>query len=147
MFACIHVPDFPVEAIARRAPLLRERAVVVLEGKPPLVRVAALNDKARQLGLNVGMTKMQAAIFATEHGSSPDAGKPSRIKPGHIDRSRSLPSWGKSSGCASNRYLLPPYLLPPFLPLPETSSLSGTRHPPDSLDTVSDWQLNTPRHW
>lgn len=87
MFACIHVPDFPVEAIARRAPLLRERAVVVLEGKPPLVRVAALNDKARQLGLNVGMTKMQAAIFATEHGSSPDAGKPSRIKPGHIDLS------------------------------------------------------------
>ncbi len=45
-------------------PLLRDRAVAVLEGKPPLVRVAALNEKARLLGMEVGMTKLQAAIFA-----------------------------------------------------------------------------------
>ena len=43
---------------------LRDRAVAVLEGKPPLVRVAALNEKARLLGMEVGMTKLQAAIFA-----------------------------------------------------------------------------------
>ena len=49
MFACIYVPDFPVEAIVRAEPLLRERAVAVLEGKPPLVRVVALNEKARCL--------------------------------------------------------------------------------------------------
>src|SRR5581483_9450166 len=36
MFACIHIPDFPVEAIVRSGPLLRERSVAVLEGKPPL---------------------------------------------------------------------------------------------------------------
>ena len=64
MFACIYVPDFPVSAIVRAEPQLRDRAVAVLEGKPPLVRVAALNEKARLLGMEVGMTKLQAAIFA-----------------------------------------------------------------------------------
>lgn len=64
MFACIYVPDFPMAAILRAEPLLRDRAVAVLDGKPPLVRVAALNDKARVLGMEIGMTKLQAAIFA-----------------------------------------------------------------------------------
>ncbi len=64
MFACIYVPDFPVAAIIRAEPQLRDRAVAVLEGKPPQVRVAALNDKARLLGMEIGMTKLQAAIFA-----------------------------------------------------------------------------------
>ena len=64
MFACIHIPDFPVEAIVRSGPLLRERSVAVLEGKPPLTRVVALNDNARRLGMEAGMTKLQAAVFA-----------------------------------------------------------------------------------
>src|SRR6516225_8159036 len=64
MFACIYIPDFPVAAIIRAEPLLRDRAVAVLDGKPPQVRVAALNDKARLLGMEFGMTKVQAAIFA-----------------------------------------------------------------------------------
>jgi protein ImuB len=61
MFACIYIPDFPVEAIVRAEPLLRERAVAVLEGKPPQVRVVAVNEPARLLGLEPGMTKLQAA--------------------------------------------------------------------------------------
>ncbi len=64
MFACIYIPDFPVEAIVRVEPWLREQAVAVLEGKPPLVRVVALNEKARCLGMDVGMTKLQAAVFS-----------------------------------------------------------------------------------
>lgn len=64
MFACIYVPDFPVEAIIRAEPLLHERAVAVLDGKPPVMRVIALNEKARSLGMEVGMTKLQAAVFA-----------------------------------------------------------------------------------
>src|SRR5580704_4612332 len=39
MFACIYIPDFPVEAIVRVEPRLREQAVAVLEGRPPLPRV------------------------------------------------------------------------------------------------------------
>ncbi len=64
MFACIYIPDFPVGAIVRVEPWLREQAVAVLEGKPPLVRVVALNEKARCLGMEVGMTKLQAAVFS-----------------------------------------------------------------------------------
>ncbi len=64
MFACIYIPDFPVEAMVRAEPWLRDRAVAVLEGKPPLVRVIALNDEARLLGMEIGMTKLQAAVFA-----------------------------------------------------------------------------------
>src|SRR5271166_222901 len=73
MFACVYIPDFPVEAIVRAEPLLREQAVAVLEGKPPLVRVVALNEKARLLGMEVGMTKLQAAVFAVpEEKSAPN---------------------------------------------------------------------------
>jgi protein ImuB len=64
MFACIYIPDFPVEAIVRVEPWLREQAIAVLEGKPPLVRVVALNEKARCLGMEVGMAKLQAAVFS-----------------------------------------------------------------------------------
>jgi protein ImuB len=63
MFACIYVPDFPVEAIVRAEPLLRELAVAVLEGKPPLTRVISVNEKARSIGIETGMTKLQAAFF------------------------------------------------------------------------------------
>jgi protein ImuB len=64
MFACIYIPDFPVEAIVRAEPLLRQHAVAVLEGKPPLVHVIALNEEARLLGMEIGMTKLQATVFA-----------------------------------------------------------------------------------
>lgn len=63
MFACVYIPDFPVEAIIRTEPRLRERAVAVLDGKPPVVRIIALNERARQMGMETGMTKLQAAIF------------------------------------------------------------------------------------
>jgi protein ImuB len=75
MFACIYIPDFPVAAIVRTEPLLREHAVGVLNGKPPQVRVFALNDKARLLGMEIGMTKLQAAIFAASEEESAAAKK------------------------------------------------------------------------
>src|SRR5262252_8989920 len=68
MFACIHIPDFSVEAIVRAEPLLRERAVAVLEGKPLLVRVIALNEKARRRGIQAGMTKLQVAVYIAPEG-------------------------------------------------------------------------------
>ena len=64
MFACIYIPDFPVEAIVRVESSLRDRAVAVLDGKPPLTRVIAMNEKARTLGVERGMTKLEAAVFA-----------------------------------------------------------------------------------
>ena len=71
MFACIYISDFPVQALVRAEPLLRERAVAVLEGKPPLTRVVALNKKARMLGMEMNMTKLQASVFAAPEEKSP----------------------------------------------------------------------------
>ncbi len=61
-FACIHVPDFAVEAILRTEPELRAQALAVLAGKPPLVRVFAANAKASAVGIEPGMTKAQAEV-------------------------------------------------------------------------------------
>ncbi len=58
-FACIFVPDFPVEAILRAEPGLRSQAVAVLEGKPPLQKIISVNEAARKTGVAADMTKMQ----------------------------------------------------------------------------------------
>ena len=61
-FACIYVPDFPVEAILRAEPELRSRAVAVIEGKPPLEKISGGNEDARRAGISAGMTKLQAEL-------------------------------------------------------------------------------------
>jgi protein ImuB len=58
-FACIFVADFPVEALLRAEPELRSQAVAVLEGKPPLQKIFCVNEKARRVGIEPGMTKIQ----------------------------------------------------------------------------------------
>lgn len=60
MFAALYIPDLPVEAIVRSAPELRHCAVAVIEGAPPLEMVCALNEPARALGIETGMTRLQA---------------------------------------------------------------------------------------
>lgn len=62
-FASIFVPDFPVEAVVRTEPDLRSQAVAVLEGKPPLQKVFAVNEVARGAGLEPGMTRLQAEAW------------------------------------------------------------------------------------
>ena len=63
-FACIFVPDFPVEAVLRAEPELRSQAVAVLAGKPPLQKVFSGNDEARRAGVEPGMTKLQVEACA-----------------------------------------------------------------------------------
>ena len=58
-FACIFVPDFPVEALLRAEPELRSQSLAVLEGKAPLQKVFAANENARRAGVGPGMTKLQ----------------------------------------------------------------------------------------
>src|SRR5579864_5729309 len=58
-FACIFVPDFPVEALVRAEPELRSQSLAVLEGKAPLQKVFAVNENARRAGVNPGMTRLQ----------------------------------------------------------------------------------------
>ena len=59
-FACIHVPNFLLQAVVRVEPALRREAVGIIDGTPPLVAVIARNKKAASLGLRVGMSKTQA---------------------------------------------------------------------------------------
>src|SRR5580704_356209 len=58
-FACIFVPDFPVEALLRAEPELRSQSLAVLEGKAPLQNLFAVNENARRAGVSPGMTKLQ----------------------------------------------------------------------------------------
>jgi len=64
MFACIYVPNFPVAAVLRAEPELQERAVGTLEGRPPLEKIIAVNEKAGRMGIAPGMTKAQAELCA-----------------------------------------------------------------------------------
>jgi protein ImuB len=63
MYACIFIPDFPVQAIIRFEPELRARPVAVLTGRPPLEKVVALNERARQSGVDIGATKSQLGAW------------------------------------------------------------------------------------
>ncbi|HUN62055.1 MAG TPA: DNA polymerase Y family protein [Candidatus Sulfotelmatobacter sp.] len=60
VFACIFIPDFPVQAITRQEPDLRSKPVAVLQGAAPLTKVFAANPAARDRGVELGMTKLQA---------------------------------------------------------------------------------------
>jgi protein ImuB len=63
-FACIYVPNFPVAAALRAEPELKPRAVAILEGKPPLETIIAVNEKANRLSIAPGMAKAQAELCA-----------------------------------------------------------------------------------
>jgi protein ImuB len=59
-FACLFVPDFSVQAVVRLEPELRKKPVAIFEGAPPLTKVFAANAAAKALGVESGMTKLQA---------------------------------------------------------------------------------------
>ena len=64
MFACLLAPDFSVQAALLLEPRdtresLRQSPITVLDGPSNLPRVLALNDAARKVGIQVGMTKLQ----------------------------------------------------------------------------------------
>jgi protein ImuB len=63
-FACIFVPNFSVAAVCRAEPELRAMALAIFEGKPPLEKVFAVNERAGRIGISAGMTKAQAELCA-----------------------------------------------------------------------------------
>jgi protein ImuB len=63
-FASIFVPNFRVQAVVRAEPELRERALALVEGAPPLCSVVAVNERAARMGVVIGMTKTNAEQFA-----------------------------------------------------------------------------------
>jgi protein ImuB len=63
LYLCVHLRDFAAQALTR-PPEFAGRAVAVLSGTPPLERVFAMNQTARSLGLELGMSRLQAESFA-----------------------------------------------------------------------------------
>jgi protein ImuB len=61
-FACIYIPNFPVAAALRVEPELQAGAVAIFEGKAPLEKIIAVNEKARELGIAPGMSKSQGEL-------------------------------------------------------------------------------------
>jgi len=63
LFGCIYVPDFPVQAALRVDTgqiSFQNDSVAVLDGPESLQKVYSCNDRARQAGVEIGMTKLQA---------------------------------------------------------------------------------------
>jgi protein ImuB len=58
LYACLYAKEFPVQAILRLRPELREQPIVVVEGDPPLETACSFNAKARYLGIVRGMTRV-----------------------------------------------------------------------------------------
>jgi len=63
LYACLYARELSAQALLRLRPELRDRACVVMEGKPPLQAVRSLTRKARSLGLVRGMTQVEVDAF------------------------------------------------------------------------------------
>ena len=61
LFACIYVPEFAAQTAQRLRPELRDKPFVVLQGEPPQETVCSRNKLARSLGIEVGMTRLEAS--------------------------------------------------------------------------------------
>jgi protein ImuB len=64
-FASVYVPNFMVQAAVRAEPELRERALALVEGAPPLWKIVAANPGALQAGIEFGMGGSQAKQFSS----------------------------------------------------------------------------------
>src|SRR5271169_6111721 len=68
MFACLLIPDFPIQAALLLEPkdtreVLRRSPMAILDGPSNLLKVVALNDAARSARVEAGMTKLQVETF------------------------------------------------------------------------------------
>jgi len=64
LYLCLHLRDFAAQAIVCAQAAFHERPFAVLSGEPPLERVFAMTQQARQLGMEEGMSRVQAESFS-----------------------------------------------------------------------------------
>jgi protein ImuB len=67
MYACLHTPDFSVQAALRMRQEIRQAPVVILDGEAPLETVIGTNAYARKIGIALGMRRLQAESFDHVH--------------------------------------------------------------------------------
>ncbi len=63
LYACFYAKEFPVQALLRLRPNLRDKPFVVMEGEPPLQQVCSLNRRASRRGVARGMTQVEVDTF------------------------------------------------------------------------------------
>jgi integrase len=63
MYAVLYPPNFAVQAAAHKRPELRKLPFVLLDGEAPAETVFAVSKAAHLLGVEVGMTRLQAESF------------------------------------------------------------------------------------
>jgi protein ImuB len=59
-FTAIHIAEFPATAWRRACPGLGSEPLVVVEGVPPQEKVVSLSESAKAIGIEHGMSKVQA---------------------------------------------------------------------------------------
>jgi protein ImuB len=60
LYACVHVSEFPTQALLRLRPDLKGKPVVVLHGEATQESVCSFNRLAQRRGATLGMTKLDA---------------------------------------------------------------------------------------
>jgi protein ImuB len=63
MYAVLHPPNFAVQVAIRQRPELRKYPFALIDGDPPAETVFAVNNAAHSLGIEAGMTRLQAESF------------------------------------------------------------------------------------
>ncbi len=64
-YACLYAREFPAQALLRLRADLHEKPCAVLEGDPPSQVVCSCNTKARLLGVERGMTRLELDTFSS----------------------------------------------------------------------------------
>src|SRR5438445_8528785 len=60
LFASIFVPDFSLQSLFAKRSELQTEPIALIDGTPPILKVIAANEKARKLGVEIGLMKAQA---------------------------------------------------------------------------------------
>jgi protein ImuB len=63
LYLCLHVPDFVLQAALRHHPEYGRMPLAILDGLPPREEVVAVNTPAKERGLHLGMSRLEASCF------------------------------------------------------------------------------------
>ena len=63
LYLCLHVPEFPAQALLRLRPELRMHAFAVMEGERPFERVISRPPQATAVGLGLGINRAEAEAY------------------------------------------------------------------------------------
>lgn len=63
LYACLFVREFPMQAMLRLRPTLRQSPVAIIEGAPPRQFVCSRNARAHAPGVVAGMTRAELDVF------------------------------------------------------------------------------------